>query len=291
MYTRNVVKALRQQLASGRILVAPGAFDAWSAKVVEQYGFAAVYMTGYGASASVLGMPDLGLMSGTEMADHARRLAHAVSVPLIADADTGFGGALNVVRTVREYINAGAAAIQLEDQLAPKKCGHMENKQVVAAEDMVERIRAAVQARGDDGLVIVARTDARATHDLDEALRRAERYFHAGADVLFVEAPRSEEEMHRICTEFKGQLLVANMVEAGKTPYLKTQELDQMGYAIAIYPATTLFAARHAVGAALDELRTVGRVQTTPLSDFPHFNDSIGLPQYLALAERIGNGN
>ncbi|WP_168787953.1 isocitrate lyase/PEP mutase family protein [Paraburkholderia aromaticivorans] len=277
---------LRTQLARGDIVVAPGAFDTWSARLIEAHGFPAIYMTGYGVTAATLGMPDIGLITATEMADQVRRICDVTQTPLIADADTGFGGVLNIARTVRDYVRAGAAAIQLEDQVAPKRCGHMENKQVVDTSEMIERIRAAVVARGDDSLLIVARTDARATHGLDEALRRGERYLRAGADMLFVEAPRSEHEMRQICSAFRGEKLIANMVEAGKTPYLDARTLQEIGYAIAIFPATLLFSATQAMETTLHDLKA-GLVNESSIMSFPEFNQRMGLEHHFAAAERI----
>jgi len=287
MYTMSHAKALRSQLESGKIVVAPGAYDAWSARLIESQGFSAVYMSGYAASASVLGMPDLGLMTGNEMADQLRRIAAVTTVPVIADGDTGFGGALNVMRTVRDYISAGAAAIQIEDQVSPKRCGHMENKQVVEPAEMVERLRAAVEARGKNSFVIIARTDARATHDLDEAIRRGQLYAAAGADVIFIEAPQSREEIERIRKALPGVKLLANMVEGGKTPYCRADELQDMGFAIALYPTTMLFAATHAIRTALGELKDAGRIQETPLTDFSNFNTIMGLRDYMDTAARL----
>ncbi|KAI3596432.1 Methylisocitrate lyase [Cupriavidus necator H850] len=279
-------QALKVLLEGDDIVIAPGAYDCWSARLVELSGFPAIYMTGYGVTAASLGMPDLGLITGSEMADQVRRISDVTSIPLLADADTGFGGVLNVRRTVRDYVRAGAAAIQLEDQVSPKRCGHMENKQVIDSAEMIEKIRMAVEARGDAQLQIIARTDARATHDLDEALRRGERYLHAGADILFVEAPRTEEEMSRICTTFQGEKLLANMVEAGKTPYLDTATLQQIGYAIAIYPATLLFSATRAVEQTLSQLRE-GGVHTDNITSFQQFNQRIGLQDYFDATEHI----
>lgn len=285
-------EGFRRNLYGGGIVVAPGAYDAWSARMVEQAGFKAVYMTGYGASASVLGAPDLGLMTATEMANHAARLSAAVSLPLIADADTGFGNPLNVMRTVRLYEGAGASAIQIEDQPMPKKCGHMENKQIVAAGEMAARIRAAISARTDRNFLVIARTDARAVHGLDEALRRGEEYLKAGADILFIEAPQSDEEMVTVCRTFRGVPLLANVVEAGKTPYHSTGELEEMGFSLAIFPISTLLAATHAISGALREIRDKGRlVGTTPAVDFKTFNRMIGLQDFLNLDAALSEGN
>src|SRR3954449_645345 len=234
---------LRALLERGEPVLAPGAYDGLSARLVERAGFPAVYMTGFGASASLLGRPDVGLLSFAEMAGHARRLAQAVSVPLIADADDGYGNPLNVMRTVREYAAAGVAALHVEDQVAPKRCGHMEGKDVIDAAEMVEKVRAAVEARGDGELLIIARTDARAVEGLDAALERARRYREAGADALFVEAPESEQEIEAVAGAFPDVPLVFNWVDGGKTPQLPVDRIRELGFALVIYPVATLFAA------------------------------------------------
>lgn len=259
--------------------------------MVERAGFPAVYMTGFGAAASMLGVPDLGLVTATEMTEHAGRLTAAVSVPVIADADTGFGDTLNVRRTVYLYERAHAAAIQIEDQVSPKRCGHMENKQVVDVAEMVRRVRAAVSARREPATMIVARTDACAVAGLDEALRRGESYLQAGADALFIEAPRSDAELEQVGRAFRGVPLIANMVEAGKTPYRSAAELQAFGFAIAIFPVSLLFAATHAVSRALDELRAHGKlVGETPAVDFSAFNELMGLKDYLHTARSFEPG-
>lgn len=281
-------RTLRNLLQSGSIVVAPGAFDAWSARLVEAAGFPAVYMTGFGAAASLLGAPDLGIMSASDMAGQAARLAAAINVPLCADADTGFGEVLNVERTMLEYQRAGVAAIQLEDQVTPKKCGHMEAKQVLPLAEFLPKLRAAVAAKTDAEFVVIARTDARAVIGLDEALRRGQAFLEAGADMLFIEAPQSEAELRKVCDTFRGVPLVANMVEAGKTPYLSAAELEEMGFALAIYPITTLLAATAAVRAALCELRQHGKhAGETPLVTFPEFNDLMGLQRFIERANRF----
>ena len=210
---------LRELLAGPEPVLAPGAYDALSARLVERAGFPAVYMTGFGASASLLGRPDVGLLSFAEMAGHARRLVQAVEVPVIADADDGYGNPLNVMRTVREYAAAGVAALHIEDQVAPKRCGHMDGKDVIDASEMVEKVRAAVEARGD-ATCSIARTDARAVEGLDAALERARRYREAGADLLFVEAPETEAEIEAVAAAFPDVPLVFNWVDGGKTPGL-----------------------------------------------------------------------
>lgn len=279
---------LRKLLRSGSLVRAPGAFDALSAKLIEAAGFDVVYMTGYGASASVLGAPDVGLMTLTEMARRAGDIANAVDVPVIADGDTGFGNAINVRRTVREYERAGACGIQLEDQVAPKRCGHMLGREVVAMTEMVQKVKAAVDARRDDDFVIVARTDARTQHGLAEALERGQAYVEAGADVVFVESPESVEELRAIAAAFPGTPAVANMVEGGRTPVLSAGELQSLGFALAIYPVGPLFAAAQAIAGYLDDLRggAATRSPAVRLTHFAEFNRSIGLPEYLELQDK-----
>jgi 2-methylisocitrate lyase-like PEP mutase family enzyme len=270
---------LRELLAGPEPVLAPGAYDALSARLVERAGFPAVYMTGFGASASLLGRPDVGLLSFNEMAGHARRLAQAVSVPLIADADDGYGNPLNVMRTVREYAAAGVAALHIEDQVAPKRCGHMEGKDVIETAEMVEKVRAAVEARGD--ALIIARTDARAVEGLDAALERARRYREAGADALFVEAPETEQEIEAVAAAFPDVPLVFNWVDGGKTPQLPLERIRELGFALVIYPVTTLFAAARAVADVLD------RLGEHEVPSFDAFTDMIGLPEMRALEARF----
>jgi carboxyvinyl-carboxyphosphonate phosphorylmutase len=239
------------------IIVAPGAYDGISARLIEAAGFKAVYMTGAGTAASHLGQPDLGLTTLTEMATHASHLAGCITLPLIADADTGYGNALNVVRTVREYEKAGVAGLHLEDQVAPKKCGHIAGKQIVEAKEFAQKIRAAVEYKTDPDLVIIARTDARAVSGLDDAIARANLYREAGADVIFFEAPQSREEIERVAREVKAPLL-ANMVQGGRTPALKAAELEQLGFKIVIFPGVCMRAAVPAIEGALAQLQTSG---------------------------------
>jgi carboxyvinyl-carboxyphosphonate phosphorylmutase len=248
---------LRQMLAEPGIIVAPGAYDGFSARLIEAAGFKAVYMTGAGTAASHLGQPDLGLTTLTEMATHASHLASCVSLPLIADADTGYGNALNVVRTVREYEKAGVAGLHLEDQVAPKKCGHIAGKQIVDAKEFAQKIRAAVEYKTDPDLVIIARTDARAVSGLDDAIERANLYREAGADVIFFEAPQSREEIERVAREVKAPLL-ANMVQGGRTPGLKVTELETLAFKIVIFPGVCMRAAVPAMETALEQLKQSG---------------------------------
>jgi 2,3-dimethylmalate lyase len=269
---------MHELLARGNPVVAPGAYDALSARLIEQAGFAAVYMTGFGASASLLGRPDVGLLSFAEMVDHARRLVQAVDVPVIADADDGYGNHLNVMRTIREYEAAGVAALHIEDQVAPKRCGHMAGKQVIPAGEMVEKVRAAVEARRGD-LLIIARTDARAVEGLDAALDRARAYRDAGADALFVEAPEGEREIEAIAAAFPDTPLVFNAVDGGRTPPLPLDRLGELGFGLVLRPVATLFAAARAVQEML-------RADETTLR-FDEFTDVIGLPELQALEDRF----
>ena len=272
---------LKKLIEGDRIVVAPGAFNAFSAKIIEKAGFPVVYLTGYGASADILGAPDFGLLTLTEMAEHAARMAQAVNVPVIGDGDTGYGNAINVRRTVMEYERAGVAAIQLEDQVSPKRCGHMEGKEVIGAAEMVQKLRAAVDARKDSDFLIIARTDARAVLGLDEAIRRAKMYLDAGADVIFVEAPQSREELARVAKEVKAPLM-ANMIEHGKTPLLTVKELEDLGYKLVTFPLATLYAAAKAVQDCVSELMRTGTTEGAipNMLPFHEFNKLVGLPEY-----------
>ena len=275
--------------------MAPGCYDALGATLIEQAGFDACYMTGFGSAASLLGQPDIGLLSGPEMTDNARRIAAATRLPVIADADTGYGNPLNVMRTVREYERAGVAALQLEDQVAPKRCGHMEDKAVVPAGEMVQKIRAAVEARHDQDLVIVGRTDARAVEGLPAAIERAHAYAEAGADLLFIEAPRSIGELQQIAAAGLPRPLVYNLVDGGKTPILSASEIAELGFALLLVPIATLLHATAAMRQALHTLRHDGLPAPVPALEgdgddpFAAFTDLIGLPEALELQRRFGN--
>ena len=270
-------------------ILAPGAYDALTARMIEQAGFPAVYMTGFGTSASLLGRPDVGLLTMSQMVDNARRIAQAVDVPVISDADTGYGNPLNVIRTVQEYELAGVSAIHIEDQVTPKKCGHMENKQVVPASEMAEKIHAAVEARTTGDFLIIARTDARAVEGLDSALHRARAYREAGADVLFIEAPQNEDEIAQVARAFPSVPLLFNWAEGGKTPPMPLERLKEFGYRIIIFPISTQLTAAKAIRAALEEIKAHG----TPARLFPdrtafqEFNERIGLDEIQQLERRF----
>ncbi|WP_116450246.1 isocitrate lyase/PEP mutase family protein [Blastococcus litoris] len=281
---------LRELIGGSAPLVAPGAYDSLSARLVEQAGFDAVYMTGFGTTASLIGRPDVGLLTGTEMVDNARRIAAAVDVPVIADADTGYGNAINVVRTVQLYEQAGVAAIQLEDQVMPKKCGHMSGKLLVGADEMAGKIRAAVEARRDPDLLVIARTDAVAVTGTDDAIARARAFAEAGADVLFVEAPTSEADIERVAGELRGVApLVFNWAEGGKTPPLSLERITELGFSLVIYPIGTLLAATAGIRSLLATLGRDG-VPTAALDAVPtfgEFTDLIGLPEVQRLEQRF----
>jgi 2,3-dimethylmalate lyase len=279
---------LRALLESGQTIVAPGAFDPLAARLVEEAGFPAVYMTGFGTSAALIGRPDVGLLTMTEMAASAGRIADCVDIPVIADADTGYGNPLNVIRTVGAYEAAGVAGIHIEDQVAPKKCGHMEGKQVIGAQEMAAKVRAAVEARAQPEFVIIARTDARAVEGLEQALERARLYREAGADVLFIEALVSEAEVEEAARAFPGVPLLFNWAEGGKTPPVSLARLTELGYRIVIFPIGTLLAATAAMRAILREIATAG-TPAAALADLPTFGefvDFIGLPQVREAEQR-----
>ncbi|WNV74080.1 oxaloacetate decarboxylase [Geodermatophilus sp. DSM 44513] len=280
---------LRELLAAPEPLLVPGAYDALSARLVEQAGFGAVYMTGFGTTASLIGRPDVGLLTGAEMVDNARRVAAAVDVPVIADADTGYGNALNVVRTVQLYEQAGVAGIQLEDQVTPKRCGHMSGKALVEAGEMAGKVRAAVAARRDPDLVVIARTDAVAVGGVDDALERARAYADAGADLLFVEAPTTEADVEKVATALDGVApLVFNWAEGGRTPPLSLQRMAELGFALVIYPIGTLLAATAGIRALLAALHRDGVPPLEGLPSFEEFTDLVGLPEVRRLEQRFG---
>ena len=260
------------------ILILPGAFDALSAKIIEQVGFKAVTLGGYPTSASLLAKPDVSLLTLTEMVNHARYIADSVDIPLFVDGDTGHGNVTNVTRTVKLFENSGVAGLFIEDQVFPKRCGHMEGKQVIPAEEMIVKIKGAVDARTDEDLMLMARTDSLAVYGIDEAIERGNRFAEAGADIIFIEAPPSVEDMRRICREVKAPMS-ANMVEGGKTPILTAKELQEIGYSIVTFPLSTLYAAAWGVRAAMRELYTKGTTSgyVGKMVTFNEFNALVGL--------------
>jgi 2-methylisocitrate lyase-like PEP mutase family enzyme len=286
---RHTRVSLRELLSGSEPVLAPGAFDALSARLIEAAGFPAVYMTGFGSAASLLGRPDVGLLGLSEMVDNARRIVEAVRVPVIADADTGYGNPVNVIRTVHEYERAGVAAIHIEDQLAPKKCGHLEGKQLIPAEEMVAKVRAAVAARRSE-LLLIVRTDARAVEGMDSALERARAYREAGADVLFIEAPQSEQEIETVASSFRDVPLLFNWAEGGKTPPLSYARLRALGFRVIIFPIGLLLAATRAMQEVLATIRADGTPEAalSRLPRFAEFLDLIGLPEIQELEERFG---
>jgi 2-methylisocitrate lyase-like PEP mutase family enzyme len=284
--TANVkARALRELLAKGEFILAPGVFDGISAKVADRMGFPALYMTGYGATASALGLPDAGLATYGDMVGRAGMICSIVQTPLIADADTGYGGLLNVQRTVRGYEAAGVAAIQIEDQEMPKKCGHTPGRRVVPAEDMVLKIRVATEARRDASTLIVARTDARTSLGLDEALRRAKLYEQAGADIIFVESPESEAELEKIGREIEKPLL-ANMVEFGRTPRVESARLKKWGFDLAIYPGLGFSVAAEAMRQAWTHLKDAGTSVGMNVPQFSGMHELMGFPEVWAFEKK-----
>ena len=267
-----------------------GAHDVLTALIIEQAGFETVFLGGFGASASLLGMPDLNFLSMSEMADQVRRVCARVSVPVIADGDTGYGDLPQVQRTVREFEAAGAAGMILEDQRAPKRCGHFEGKQVIPAEEMILKVRAAKAAQCDPAFVLIARTDARDTDGADEAIRRANLFGEAGADMVFIESPHSEDELQRIAGEVRYPLLV-NMLYGGKTPILPIQHLGQMGFKIAVAPIESLLVTVKAVRTLVEAFKVDGTVlsQQDAMVSFSEIKQLLGLESYLSLRESLAH--
>jgi 2-methylisocitrate lyase-like PEP mutase family enzyme len=286
MPTTPARQRLRDLLAQRELIVAPGVFDGISAALARRTGHVAAYMTGAGVAASGFGLPDIGLVTSTEMTERARMIVSALGdVPLIADADTGYGGPLNVVRTVRAYEDAGAAAIQLEDQVFPKRCGHLPDKQVVDVAAFVQTLTAALDARSDNGMLVVARTDARAPLGLDAAIERANQYAQAGADIIFVEAPQGSDEIERIAREVEAPLLI-NLVLGGMTPLESSARLAELGYAIAIHPSNPLARATFAILEGLCELNGGNPADYAPTSPADFFN-LVGMSEWRELEERL----
>jgi 2-methylisocitrate lyase-like PEP mutase family enzyme len=280
---------LKKRLLEPGLVLAPGVFDMVSLRLADTFGFDALYMTGFGTVASHLGLPDAGLATYSDMLGRVSVMAAMAKTPLIADADTGYGGLINLRHTVRGYEAAGAAAIQLEDQEFPKKCGHTLGRRVIPMEDMVQKIQVAVEARQDPNFLIIARTDARTSLGLDEAIRRAQAYALAGADILFVESPESEDEMRQIGQSLKTPL-VANMVEKGRTPVLSRDALEALGYKLAIFPVTALLASVHAMQNVYKQFQTQGSSADgqVPLFDFTDLTQLMGFEDIWEFEKRFG---
>jgi len=281
--------SLRARLQSGKILVAPGAYDALTARLLEQAGFEAVYRGGYAASAAAFALPDLGITTLTDMVDHARRMTSAITVPVIADADTGYGEVPQVIHTVHELERAGVAAIQFEDQVFPKRCGHMEGKKVIPAEEMVVKVRAALAARRNPETVIIARSDATAVTGLDDAIARSRMYADAGADVIFIDAPTSEDDLKAIAAGGINAVLMVNISEYGKTPDLGAQRFEELGFGLVIYPSSTLFAAaqstKELAAALMAEGSTVSSVPR--MMPFDEINGILGKDEWDSLEDNL----
>jgi carboxyvinyl-carboxyphosphonate phosphorylmutase len=287
MYNKTRV-SLRDQLEDrNKIIVLPGVFDALSAKIAENVGFEAMFQTGYGSSAALLGMPDFGLLNSGETVDNAMRIIRAVRVPVLVDADTGYGNPLNVWRLIRDLESLGAAGIFLEDQVWPKRCGHMVGKDVIPKDEYVLKLKAALEARQSKDFIIVARTDARAPIGLEEAIERGKAYRKAGADVIFVEAPRSVEELKKVANEIDAPL-VANMIEDGVTPNLSAKELLKLGYRIAVFPLSAIYSATFAMRQVLTELKNTGTTKDTRniMVTFKDFNEFMNLDHFVDLERR-----
>jgi len=283
------MKNLKTMLKADKPLVIPGVYDAIGAKIAEKVGFEAMFQTGYGTSATLFGMPDYGFIGATETLDNARRICRAVSVPVIVDSDTGYGNALSVWKLVRELESAGASGIFLEDQRWPKRCGHMKGKEVITQEEYTEKLGAAVDARQSKNFIIVARTDARATEGLDAAIERGMQNKKTGADAVFIEAPRSLEEMKIIGKSINAPL-VANMIEGGATPISSAETLHRLGFKIILYPLSVLFANTFATMNILKELKKTGTTAKfkQKVVNFDQFNDLVELPKFQKLEKKYG---
>ena len=269
---------LRKLLADPGVLVLPGCFDAMSARLIERAGYPGAFMGGFAVSAARIAMPDTGLISYSEMVDQGRNICAAVDFPVIGDGDTGYGNAVNVQRTVQGYAQAGFACVMIEDQVAPKKCGHTQGKQIVGRDEAFGRVQAAVDARnGGSGILIMARTDANATDGMDEAIQRCQAFADIGADITFLEAPRDEDEMKRYCDDVEGPKM-ANMVEQGDTPFLESKKLADIGYKIIIYPISLMLAGLRAMEESLKSMQ--GGKHPDALAEFSYLRDVVGFPDY-----------
>lgn len=282
---------LQKMLKEKKILVMPGAYDCLSAMLIQKTGYKAVQCSGYGFAASLLGLPDCGLMTFTEVLEHTRNIVNSVDIPVMADGDTGYGNVVNVVRTVREFESCGCAGINLEDQIWPKRCGHMAGKEVISEEEMVQKIRAAAWARRDKDFVINARTDVRQKYGPKEAVKRAKAYWEAGADLIFLEAPQSLEELKYFASELVplGIRISANMLDGGRTPIVTFKELENMGYSRCSVPVMTTYAAAKGVEQALEQMMRDGNNQNLEdkIIPFQEFNKLIGLPKIREIEEQF----
>jgi 2-methylisocitrate lyase-like PEP mutase family enzyme len=285
----NAAQTLKTLLAGDKLVMAPGAADALTARLIERAGFPAIYMTGFGATATLTGCPDVGILTQTEMTTHARNMVRAVNVPVIADADTGYGGPANIERTVREYQQAGVAAIHLEDQVAPKRCGHMTGIKLVSIDEMVRRLDCALAARGNDDLVVIGRTDALAAAGRDEAIRRALRYRAAGVDLVFVDAMKKIEDAEAVARAVPGPLMIS-VVEGHETTQLLPQALKRMGYCLALYPLSALFTATRAIQGVLEELKRSGTTSAHAgrMATYAEFSEVVRLDHFRGLDDRFG---
>jgi len=287
----NKTTRLKELINAKELLIMPGAYDCLSAMMIERAGFKAVQMSGYGFAASLLGTPDCGLMTFTEVLNHTRNIVKAVGIPVMADGDTGYGNAVNVVRTVQEFEAAGCAGVNLEDQVWPKRCGHMSGKEVIPMEEMVQKIRAAVWAKKDKDFVINARTDARAMYGTQEVIRRSKAYWEAGASLIFLEAPESKDELAYLAKELVplGIKISANMLDGGRTPIITFKELEDMGYARCSVPVMSTYAAAMGLQKVLEKMMADGHSQNLGdlIIPFTEFNKIIGLPKIRELEEKF----
>ena len=284
-----MTKTLKEQLQSGEFITAPGVFDMISTLIATKMNFPALYVTGYGVSASYMGLPDAGLMTFTDMETQLRKIVKATEKPIIADADTGYGGLLNVQHTVKAYENLGVSAIQIEDQEYPKKCGHTPGRRVIPTCDMVRKIKVAVDTRTKDDFLIIARTDSRTGLGIEEALSRAVAFEEAGADIIFVEAPETESEMKKI-NEVINKPTLANMVSGGKTPVFSSTKLADMGYSVAIHPALGFLAMGKALKTAFTRLDATGNVEGLPLENFDEFSRVMGFEEVWDFEKKWADG-
>ncbi len=277
---------LRKRLSEPDIILSPGVYDCLSAKIAERSGFEVIFASGFGISGSVLGYPDYGLLTSTEMLNASGNISKSVDIPLVADIDTGYGNPINVVRTITTVVDLGIAGVILEDQEWPKRCGHLEGKRVISMEEHVEKIRAARFASGESGLVIIARTDARSELGLDEAIRRGKAYYEAGADIIFIEAPQTNDELKKIPLALPGVPLLANMIEGGKTPCLSVSQLEELGFKIGVFALSGLFASTKAIEDCFHFLKENGTTSGfANTSSFKDFKDIIDIKKYQELEE------